>query len=629
MPPNDLLQVQGGEKAFGSKLLFQSATFAISEGAHVGVIGPNGAGKTTLFRILTGHDSLDGGQVIRSRGLRLGYLPQHDEWRPDETVEEFLGREPKIPIWELKKLSRGLGLSSEHFEAKIQSLSGGYRMRVKLLSLIGQDPNLMLLDEPTNYLDLETLVVLENFLQNYDGAFLLISHDREFLRRTCSETLEIEGGEVTRYPGTIDDYFEMKALMRSQLEARAESLNEKRAAILEFVSRFGAKATKARQAQSRLKTLEKMETIDLKPLPVRAKIRIPEPPRTGRNTLTFRKTVLGYDHRPVISSFDLLIERKDHIVVVGLNGAGKSTLLKAISGQLAPLSGVVEFGHDVSIGYYSQHVAERLDLKKTVLESLESRAHASQTRQDVLDIAGSLLFSGDAVHKPISVLSGGERSRVALGQILLERSSCLVLDEPTNHLDFDTVEALTQALVDYDGTVIVVSHDRSFARRVGTKVLEINRGEITLHRGTYDEYVWRVQHDALERSGLRGASVAPSEASEAMSTTLSKDTKLSEVEVLSQNVRYRESKKAFDRELKQLTKGIEHLEKSISDITAKITLLGEQIKASSDESENLKAVEELNRLQIELHPKEEEWVMLCEKREEVEDAIRELMREHC
>jgi ATP-binding cassette subfamily F protein 3 len=235
----NLIQLQKGSKGFGSKTLFDAASFAVNEHEHVGVIGPNGAGKTTLFKILTEEESLDSGTLVRSRRLRLGYLSQHDQWTAGETVESFVERGATMPIWEMKALGAGLGLSETHYASAVDSLSGGYRMRAKLLRLIGSQPNLMLLDEPTNYLDLETLLVLEKFLQGFDGAFLLISHDREFLRRTTDHTLEVEAGDVVKYNGNIDDYFEQKEMLRSQLEARAQSLEEKRKEILDFVARFG------------------------------------------------------------------------------------------------------------------------------------------------------------------------------------------------------------------------------------------------------------------------------------------------------------------------------------------------------------------------------------------------------
>lgn len=493
----NLLQLQQGSKAFGSRAIFDRATFAINEGEHVGVIGPNGAGKTTLFRIIVEEEALDSGRMIRTKGLRIGYLSQHDTWEPGESIENFVGRGASLPVWELKSLGTGLGLSEEHYSKPIESLSGGYRMRAKLLRLVGQEPDIMLLDEPTNYLDLETLLVLEKFLQGYTRSFLLISHDREFLRRTTDHILEIEGAEITKFNGTIDDYFEQKEMLRAQLAARAMSLDEKRKEILAFVARFGAKATKASQAQSRLKSLDKMETIEVKPLPVTAKIRIPPPARVGKIILTLTGVDMGYPRHQVLSGVDLLLAGGDHLAVVGLNGAGKSTLLKTLAQRLTPIRGSVELGYESTFAFFNQHVAEDLDPNDTVYRALEKKAHPGIRPQEILDLAGSLLFSGDETKKPIRVLSGGEKSRVALGQVLLQKASCLILDEPTNHLDFQTVEALTQALQAFAGSLVVVSHDRSFIRRIGTKIFEIQNGRAATYPGTYDDYVWSLENGAF------------------------------------------------------------------------------------------------------------------------------------
>lgn len=490
----NLLQLNNGHKAFGMQVLFDQATFALNEGEHVGVIGPNGAGKTTLFKILTGEETLDSGEITRSRSLRLGYLSQHDTWTADETGDSYLERVCKLPVWQVKTMGRELKVTEEIFAKPIMSLSGGYRMRIKLLGLLGQDPNLLLLDEPTNYLDLETTLLLEAFLQTYEGAFLLISHDREFLRRTTDHIVEVEAGEITKYNGNIDDYFEQKELLRTQLEARAQNQAEKRKVIMDFVNRFGAKATKAKQAQSKLKSLEKMETIELKDLPVSATIKIPEPPHVGKSVIKLDKVSFGYADKKVITGVDVEIKRGDHVAVVGLNGAGKSTLLKGLMGTISPQEGKRELGHEVKIGIFNQHVIEVLNPKHTVMESLEDAAHKDVIRQDILNMAGALLFSGDSVNKKIEMLSGGEKSRVALGRLLLQKVPCLLLDEPTNHLDFQTVEALTQSLIRYEGTFVVVSHDRGFIKRIGNKILEVSKGEVYLYPGSYDEYVWNLQH---------------------------------------------------------------------------------------------------------------------------------------
>ncbi|MGE0528631.1 MAG: ATP-binding cassette domain-containing protein [Bdellovibrionales bacterium] len=496
----NLLQLQRGYKHFGMKSLFEDASFAINEGEHVGVIGPNGAGKTTLFKILVGQESLDHGQLTMATGLRLGYLEQESEWDLGSTAESYLERHCLRPIWELKRLGHDLGLEAQHFASPLSALSGGYRMRMKLLYLIGREPQLMLLDEPTNFLDLESVLALERFLQSYSGAFLLISHDREFLRRTTESTLEVEAGAITKFPGHIDDYFEQKLQLREILTAQAANQDAKRKKIQEFVDRFRAKATKARQAQSRMKQLEKMECIELKKLPVRARIQIPPPVSTGKEVLVLSQAQLGYGKaRAVLNDVDLRLERGAHVGVVGPNGAGKSTLLKALAGRLPLLEGTRELGYQVTLSYFSQHVTDQLDLNDTVLGALQSAAHREIGAQDILNLAGSLLFSGDDIHKPIRILSGGEKSRVALGQILLKRSPLLLFDEPTNHLDFETVEALTEALCEYAGTVVVVSHDRGFIGRVANRILEIHDGRVDLYPGTYDEYVWSLQKGALSQ----------------------------------------------------------------------------------------------------------------------------------
>lgn len=495
----NLLQLQNGFKQYGTKVLFNSASFAVNEGEHIGVIGPNGAGKTTLFKILVGQESLDSGDLIKAQKLKIGYLEQESEWSLEQTAEEYFQQSCITPLWDLKQLGKELGLTENHFKSPLKSLSGGYRMRMKLLYLIGLEPNLMLLDEPTNFLDLESVMALEKFLQNYSGGFLLISHDREFLRRTTEATLEVEGGDLTKYPGNIDDYFEQKAMLRGVLEAQAAGQENKRKQVMEFVERFGAKATKAKQAQSRLKQLEKMERIEIKKLPVTAKIQIPDPIATGKECVSLTGADLGYEQHTILKNVNFTLERGQKIGVVGYNGAGKSTLLKSIAGRIPFVSGQIKFGYQVNFSYFAQHLAEDLKPEDTVLSALQSEAHHTTKAQEILNLAGSLLFSGENIHKKIKVLSGGEKSRVALGQVLLKKNPLLLMDEPTNHLDFETVEALTQALFDFAGTVVVVSHDRSFIGRVATSILEIRDGAIIPYPGSYDDYLWSLEKGALSQ----------------------------------------------------------------------------------------------------------------------------------
>jgi ATP-binding cassette subfamily F protein 3 len=490
-----LLQLISGVKSYGVKELFSDASFSVNENEHIGVIGPNGAGKTTLFRILAGMESLDSGEIAKKKGLRIGYLQQHDDWSAGQTVESFLTQEQQLPTWEIKSLGRNLGLDEKIYSRHMSDLSGGYKTRVKLLYLLAQQADLLLLDEPTNYLDLESTLILESFLQTTDKAFLLISHDQEFLRRTSDHILEIEQGDFTKFNGNLDDYFEQKELLRTQLEAKALSQAQKKKEILDFVSRFGAKASKARQAQSRLKRLDKMEEIQLKSLPVGAKIHIPTPDKSGKWVYSLKNGSVGYPQKTILINVNFEFQRGDHIAIVGVNGAGKSTLLKTIAGLLAPLSGTWNLGHDVRISYFAQHISESLNPNFTIEESLQEGTDVSISRQEVLNLAGALLFSGDDIHKKISVLSGGEKSRVALGKLLLKKSNFLILDEPTNHLDFMCVEALASALDAFEGTVLFVSHDRSFVKKIAKKIIEVRNQGAVFYPGSYDDYVWIQQKE--------------------------------------------------------------------------------------------------------------------------------------
>lgn len=498
----NLIQLQNGSKHYGPRALFDDASFSINDGEHVGVIGPNGAGKSTLFKILAEQDQLDSGTITRSQQLRLAYLEQESDWNIDEKVEDYLEHNCVKPLWDLKQLGLKLGITEALFQSHLKELSGGYRMRVKLLYMIGQDPNMLMLDEPTNFLDLETLLVLENFLQDFKGAFLVISHDREFLRRVTDHILEIEAGDMVKFAGNLDDYFEQKQMLKEILEKQALSQQAKKKSIMDFVTRFGAKATKARQAQSRLKALGKMEMIELTAAPSHTRIKIPAARPTGKTLLELTNAVCGYSEKIILSKVNLRLDRGDHLGIVGFNGAGKSTLLKSLAEQIPLLKGELKWGYQVQFSYYAQHTPDQLNLEHTVLEAMSAGAAPEVLQQEVLNMAGSLLFGGEAIHKKVRVLSGGEKSRVALGQILLQKAPLLLLDEPTNHLDFDTVEALTHALEQYDGSIITVSHDRGFIRRVASKILEIKNHELTLYPGTYDEYVWSLQNGYLADRSL-------------------------------------------------------------------------------------------------------------------------------
>ena len=609
--PANLIQLQAGSKTFGMKKLFDAATVAINEGEHVGVIGPNGTGKTTLLKVCSSEETLDEGALVKSNTLRLGYLTQEMNWNAQENLDQYIDTCP-MQNWELKSLGYGLGLNEEMFKVPLSSLSGGYQMRCRLLHLIGNEPNLMLLDEPTNYLDLETLLVLEKFLQEYRGAFMLVSHDREFLRRTTDHIVEIENGEITKYPGTIDDYFEQKSILREQLEKRAMSIEAKRKSILDFAAKFGAKATKARQAQAKLKTLTRLERIEVKALPVTAKIRIPHPTRIGQIAIEVRSVDLGYNTKRVLQDIDIDLLRGDHLAVVGLNGQGKSTFLKGLAKIIFPMNGVVKYGYQVGVGYYAQHVSEELDPSYTVLEELQRGAHLDITPQDIRDLAGSLLFSGDAAEKKVSVLSGGEKARVALGKILLSKAPVLILDEPINHLDFDTVEALTQALKTYPGTIVFVSHDRGFVQRVATKILEVREGKVQLYPGTYDEYVWSVQKGAFSEAGMViESSNATNDEIQQISTR--------------EKANYKAKRKELEKKQRDQGKKSTAAEERIAETEKAITLLNEELAKNPPWERTEKIVEEISSLQKELTQAEFLWVQCTEEQEKLASELRLLL----
>jgi ATP-binding cassette subfamily F protein 3 len=620
--PANLLQLQNGTKSFGIKTLFSEACVSINESEHIGVIGPNGAGKTTLFKVLIGQDSLDSGEVIRSNKLRVGYLEQEVHEPPNKSADAYLDETSTKPLWELRSIGKSLGLKEIHFSRSFQELSGGYRMRMKLLALIGREPNLMLLDEPTNFLDLESVMALENFLQSYDGAFLLISHDREFLRRTTDHTLEVEQGEVTKFPGNIDDYFEQKTLLREVLQAQMSNQDSKRKRIQDFIARFGAKATKAKQAQSRMKALEKMERIEMRDLPVRARIRIPEPSHTGKESLRMENADLGYQDQIILRNVNLRLERGSHVGVVGFNGVGKSTLLKSLGGRIPLIKGRRELGYQVSVSYFAQHVAEELDPNSTVFEEMSRTAHPEIKQQEILNLAGCLLFSGDDVQKSIRILSGGEKSRVALGQILLKRSPLLLLDEPTNHLDFDTVEAMTEALRNYTGTVVVVSHDRGFIGRIANKILEIRNGGVELYPGSYDDYLWSLERGALQNLLKSSVESSPS-AVLTSSKTIATASNFAVASEATETPIHRDQTRRFQAEAKELQKQIAKSELGLAKLLAAQEELNKKLLKNSDNVDAEKVALKLGEIYHEIQVLEEKILTMMDQLASAEAYLRD------
>ena len=490
-----LLQITKACKRYGDQVLLDGAEATLSDGVKVGFIGRNGAGKSTLLRVLLGEEELDSGEVIRHPSLRLGYLRQHDPFLPGETVLAFLMRDSEEPDWKCGEVAGQFELKGAYLDGPIAKLSGGWQTRVKLAALLLHEPNLLLLDEPTNFLDLRTQILLEHFLQSHRSACLIVSHDRAFLGATCSHTLDLSRGKLTAFPGKVDAYLEFQQEKRIHDERSNETILAKRRHLEEFIAKNRARAATATLARSKSKQLERLELNEIVNDEPTARIRAPRvEPRKGP-ALRCRELTIGYPERRIAADIDLEIDHGSRAAVVGDNGQGKTTFLRTVVDSLEPLAGEVRWGHGCKIGVYAQHVYNSLPEKQTVLEYLHNQAAQGKKDQEILEVAGTLLFRGAHVEKPISVLSGGERARLCLAGLLLSAYNILILDEPANHLDVDTVDALAEALLEYEGTVIFTSHDRHFTKRVATSIVEVREGRVTSYGGQYEAYVYKVNQE--------------------------------------------------------------------------------------------------------------------------------------
>lgn len=490
-----LLQTDHLSKAHGLHVLFEDATLSFAEGQKIGLIGRNGSGKSTFLHILTGEEKADSGIVTHTPQLRIAYLKQLSEFEPNESVLEFLMRQSAQPEWFCGKIAAQFELKKEKLESPIASLSGGWQMRVKLAALLCQEPNFLMLDEPTNFLDLNTQLLLESFLADWNGGFLIVSHDREFLQNTCDHTLELEHGQFTMFPGDIETYLAYKEEQLAFNIKYNQKIETEKKKLLSFVERFGAKASKATQAQSKLKQMRKLKTIEIKHKLKTVKIVIPSVESRKTFAVKAKDLSIGYDRRVIASDIEFEIDRGQKVALLGENGAGKSTLLKTLARQLEKLDGTFAWNNRTSFVYYDQHSADNLYPQETI-EGYLKRVMAQDLLPEVLmRMAGNFLFSKDDLEKPIALLSGGERSRLVLAGILLQRPDVLLLDEPTNHLDLETVEALGTALKNWNGTVIFVSHSRTFVNMLATRILEVRDGRLRAFPGSYEEYVYALQEE--------------------------------------------------------------------------------------------------------------------------------------
>ncbi len=525
-----MIALDAVSKSYGGQQLLQDCTWRIGRGERIGLVGPNGAGKTTLCRILALVEETDAGRVHRDTGVTVGYLPQEvttgedrtvlaealsgfDEvWRLEAELESLAARmagpgaDPGLTETygeiqhrfealggyrleaEAKIILGGLGFSPDGVHRPLAEFSGGWRMRAALARLLLLRPDLLLLDEPTNHLDLESLQWLENFLAAYEGSVVIVSHDRYFLNRMVTAIAELTGGSVTLYHGDYDHFLVEREARQALREAQARNQAKRVAEIERFIDRFRYKASKARQVQSRVKMLDRMERIETEAGVRRIHFSFPQPPRTGRLVARLAGVRKAYGDNVVYSGVDFLVERGDRVALVGVNGAGKSTLLKVLAGALPFDAGERALGSHVEVQYYAQHQLDMLDPTRTVLEEIELAAPEAQISR-LRTILGSFLFSGDTVEKKVAVLSGGEKARLALAKMLARPAALLCMDEPTNHLDLASKEVLEAALSGFTGTIVFISHDRYFINRIATQVVEVDRGHLTTHLGTYDDYL--------------------------------------------------------------------------------------------------------------------------------------------
>jgi ATP-binding cassette subfamily F protein 3 len=639
-----MLQLLRIGRHFGPQVLFEGLDWRIPAGARLGLVGPNGVGKTSLLRLMAALDAPDAGDVLRPTGFRVGYLAQEVETVSDGPVlevvlggfreivdleraiesagEEMASLPPGSP--ELARATErygalrhryeelggdrveararailsGLGVPATDLRRALVELSGGWRMRVALARLLLGRPDLLLLDEPTNHLDLDALRWLEGFLADYDGAFVIVSHDRYFLNRLVSSIAELEAGRLTVYHGNYDEYLASKEAREVLREKTAREQARKLAQVERFIERFRYKASKAKQVQSRVKSLEKTERVAPRAKSVkRIRFGFPPAPRSGDIVVRAEGARKVFGDNVVYGGLDLLLRRGDRVALVGPNGAGKSTLMKLLAGRLHVDGGTLELGHNVAAAYYAQHQLEALEPQWTALEAVETVAGPGR-REWLRSLLGRFLFSGDDVNKKIAVLSGGEKARLALARMLVHPANLYLMDEPTNHLDLKSREVLEDALNEYQGTLVLISHDRYFINRVATSVAEIGNGRAILHPGDYDSY--------LEDVARRAPSPVDAGVEEMASMRRQKkETRRAEAEERNRQYRVR---RELEQRLGPVESEIARLEERLREITALQTdpeIYTDPVRAAEVARERSEAETRLQKLYA-------EWESLAE-----------------
>lgn len=649
-----MLTLSGISKAYGGRVLFDDVTLQVNREDRIGLVGPNGAGKTTLFSIMLGEGSADAGKVITERNVKIGYLPQESAPVGDETVVElatsitpdFVKLRRIIKAWEhdhpvealhpeeihddvhdrfnelngyqveakAKQILAGLSFREKDFDRPARELSGGWVMRAHLARLLTQEPDLLMLDEPTNHLDLESLIWFQGYLQNYPGAILVISHDREFLNNLIGSIVEIRQSKLIRYRGNYDEFLVQREANEAQLLAAYKNQQREIAHMMDFVNRFRAKASKAAQAQSKLKAVERMDKIEA-PTNDNSKVSFsfPQPQRSGQRVIKLKDIHHAYGENVVYRGIDFEAERGQRTVLVGPNGAGKSTLLKILGGALEVQSGIRELGHNVKAGYYSQYRVDMLDPTRTVLEEgLDTPQRV--TEQFVRTLLGSFLFRGDDVFKKVSVLSGGEKSRLALVKLLLDPPNFLLMDEPTTHLDMNSIDALIYALDQFEGTLIFISHDVYFIRALADHVVHVNAGQLTHYPGDYQYYLDKTKAVSAREALTAGAK--PVEKGKAAAVVPAVDRKEQKRLEAEQRQARSNRRKGAQQLVHKLEKEVGELEQRQTELTAEL----EKQETYDTPGRAMQVNRELVEVQDRLEAATKEWEAAATKLAEIDAA---------
>lgn len=604
-------------KSFGGRVLYSNATLQLNAGERWALVGPNGAGKTTLLKIIMGLESADEGTVTFAKDATLGYLEQETELMGDRTaLNEVIESAHEIKQWERKvndlsikiaetpegatlnkyledyahamerferlggyelesrarQILAGLGFPVEDFDKPAKEFSGGWQMRISLSKLLLRRPDVLLLDEPTNHLDLESVQWLERFLSSYDGTVLLVSHDRSFMDACVTHVAALENRMLVTYTGNYSGYLHQREENLEQLRAKRAAQERDIAHMEVFIERFRYKPTKAKQVQERVAKVEKIRE-ELVVLPEQSHhmhFRFPEPPRTGDTVISLEGVAKSYEDNFVYDNVDLKLYRGDHVALVGPNGAGKSTLMKLIAGKLKPDAGQISLGQNVTEAYYAQHQLEELNPANTVLAELDTVA-AGWTTSEERRLLGAFLFHGDDVEKRVNVLSGGERARLALAKMLVSPDPLLLLDEPTNHLDIDSVDVLEKALVDFPGTIILISHDEHLVRAVANKVVDVRDHKVTVYDGDYDYFLFKLAELQAAAQGETSSKTVSSYGTSGARTVKSAGPEAGQAAGSSRNVKTKEQRRAEAEERNRRSRALRETKKRLDEVEAALT----------------------------------------------------------